>query len=80
MDVYSQASLEDGFVVAEDPGLLKLTHKVKKVSEALDLVPLYRREDVEISVADAIGKGLHSMAKCLSDFEGRPTGEKHDMD
>jgi len=35
---------------------------------------------VEISVADAIGKGLHSMAKCLSDFEGRLAGEKHDKD
>ena len=73
-------ALEDGFIVAEDPGLLKLTHKVKKVSEALDLVPLYKQADIEKAVADAIGKGLDSMAKCVSDFEGRFAGKEHHKD
>jgi len=37
------AQTKDDFVVVESPELLKLTCKVKKVSEALDLVPLYHR-------------------------------------
>ncbi len=72
--------LEDDFVVAEDPGLLKSIHRVKKVSEALDLVPLYKRADVEMVVANAIGKGLHSMAKCISDFEGSFAEKEHHKD
>jgi len=43
-------------------------------------VPLYKRADIEIADADAIGKGLDSMAKCLSDFEGWFAGKEHHKD
>ncbi len=72
--------LEDDFVVVESPELLKLTCKVKKVSEALDLVPLYHRAQVERAVADGLAAGLEAMAKCLTEFQERFAEQEHHQD
>ena len=44
--------LEDDFIAVESPELLKLTCKVKKVSEALDLVPLYHKRSRQLWQTD----------------------------
>ncbi len=74
------APLKDGFVVVESPELLKLTCKVKQVAEALDLIPLYHKAQVESAVADGLAEGLEAMSKCLKELEGRFAGHEHHQD
>ena len=74
------APLQDDFVVVESPELLKLARKVKQVAEALDLIPLYHRAQVESAVADGLAEGLDAMSTCLKELEGRFAGQEHHQD
>ncbi len=74
------APLKDDFVVVESPELLTLTRKVKQVAEALDLIPLYHRPQVESAVADGLAEGLEAVSKCLKELEGRFAGQEHHQD
>lgn len=56
-------TVEDGFVLIEAPGLAKLTGKVQKISDALDLIPLYNRKGVELSVTHAVSEGVGCIHK-----------------
>ncbi len=49
-------------------------------SEALDLVPLYHRAQVETAVANGLAEGLEAMAKCLTLFEKRFAEQEHYQD
>jgi len=69
--------LQDDFVVPEGPQMAKLSLKVTKISDALDLVPLSKREFVEHAVAHAIGQGLDSVMECCKVFEIKYANSKH---
>ena len=61
--------LKDDFVVLEGPGMAKLSLKVKKISDALDLVPLNNRKGVENAVAHAVSQGTDTVMECCKAFE-----------
>lgn len=69
-----QAAAEDGpptvhdFVVPFSSELAKLAVKMKRISDILDLVPIYKRAEVEAAVAGSVG-GLEALTKCLQDFQ-----------
>ena len=73
----AHASEEEGspiggdFVICEGPGMAKLSLKVQKISDALDLVPVSKRDCVEHAVANAIGQGLDKLLECFSTFEDK---------
>lgn len=71
---------EDGFVLIEAPGLAKLTGRVQQVSDALDLIPLYTRKEIELSVAHAFSEGLDAISKCVAGFERRFADQKYHQD
>ena len=60
----AQASDEEGSPVGddivnpEDPQMARLSHKVQEISDALDLVPVSKRDCVEHAVANAMCQGL----------------------
>ena len=68
----AHASEEEGspiggdFVICEGPEMAKLSLKVQKISDALDLVPVSKRDCVEHAVANAIGQGLDKLLECFS--------------
>lgn len=45
-------AIEDGFVVVEAPGLARLTSRIEKVYDALDLVPVCKRHEIETAIAN----------------------------
>ena len=51
--------------------MAKPSLKVRKISDALDLVPVSKRDCVEHVVANAIGQGLDKLLECFSTFEER---------
>lgn len=69
--------VEDGFVVVEPPSLAKLTGRMHLVHNALDLVPVYKRQQVEAAVADSVEKGLDDMLLCWQQFESKYSKHKH---
>ena len=50
--------------------------KMQEISDALDLVPVSKRDCVEHAVADAIGKGLDCLAECFQVFESKYANSK----
>jgi len=72
--------LQDDFVVPEGPEMAKLSLKVTKISAALDLVPVSKRQLVEQAVAHAIGQGLDSVMECCKDFETKYGNNKYHQD
>ncbi|KAL3136556.1 hypothetical protein ABBQ38_005803 [Trebouxia sp. C0009 RCD-2024] len=79
----AQASEEEGspiggdFVICEGPEMAKLSLKVQKISDALDLVPVSKRDCVEVAVANAISQGLDNMLKRFSTFEDKYANIKY---
>ena len=73
-------NLEDGFVLVETPSSAKVTGRIKKVYDALDLVPVYKRQQVEAAVADSAGRGLDAMLQCWQEFEKKYAKHKHHQD
>ena len=69
--------VEDGWVVVETPSLVKLTGRMHMILEALDLVPVYKRQQVEEAVADAVEKGLDAMLLCWQQLESKYSQHKH---
>ena len=41
---------------------------MKRISDILDLVPIYKRAEVAADVAGSVG-GLEALKKCLQDFQ-----------
>jgi len=79
----AQASGEEGspvghdFVNPEDPQMARLSHKVQEISDALDLVPVSKRDCVEHAVANAIGQGLDRLLECFQTFEHKYANSKY---
>ena len=72
--------LQDDFVVLEGPEMAKLSLKMTKISAALDLVPVSKRQLVEHAVAHAIGQGLDSVMECCKEFETKYADNKYHQD
>ena len=60
--------------------MAKLSFKVTKISAALDLVPVSKRQLVEHAVAHAIGQGLDSVMDCCTEFETKYADNKDHQD
>ncbi|DBA79289.1 TPA: hypothetical protein ACH3X2_007819 [Trebouxia sp. C0005] len=77
----AQASEEEGSplqgdsIVLEGPEMATL--KVAKISDALDFVPVCKREVVEHTIAHAIGQGLDSLMECCKVFENKYANRKY---
>ena len=56
------------FVNSEGPEMARLSLKMQKISEALDLVPVSKRDCVEHTVANALGEGLDRLVKYFKAF------------
>ncbi len=67
-------AIEDGFVMVEAPGLAMLTSRIEKVYDALDLVPVCKRREIEAAIADSVGRGLDAVLECCQELE-RPNLE-----
>ena len=57
--------------------MAKLSLKVQKISDALDLVPVSKRDCVEHAVANALGEGLDRLIGCFQAFESKYANNKH---
>ena len=69
--------VEDGWVVADTPSLIKLTGRMHIILEALDLVPVCKRQQVKQAVADAVEKGLDAMLLCWQQLDSKYSQHKH---
>ena len=67
----------DDFVVLEGPQMAKLSLKMQQISDALDLVPVSKRDCIEHAVAIAIGQGLDRLMHCLQAFESKYANSKY---
>ena len=67
----------DDFVILEGPQMAKLSLKMQQISDALDLVPVSKRDCVEHAVANAIGQGLDKLLECFSTFEDKYANSKY---
>jgi len=60
----------DGFLVADaDPQLTP--GKMAQVVDALDLIPLYARQKVELEVSNALAAGLPALKSCVEQLAAR---------
>ena len=57
--------------------MAKLSMKVQEISDALDLVPVSKRDCVEHAVAHAIGQGLDKLMECWQAFESKYANSKY---
>jgi len=57
--------------------LIKLTGRMHMILEALDLVPVCKRQQVEQAVADAVEKGLDAMLLCWQQLDSKYSQHKH---
>jgi len=73
-------AIEDGFVVVEAPGLARLTSRIEKVYDALDLVPVCKRHEIETAIADSVGRGLDAVLECCQELEGKYSKAKYHQD
>ena len=71
---------EDGFVVVEAPGLARLTSRIQKVFDALALVPVCRRHEIEAAIADSVGRGLDAVLECCQELESKYNKAKYHQD
>ena len=69
--------LQDDFIALECPKMAKLALKVQEISDALDLVPVSRRDCVKHAVADAIGEGGNKLKEGLQVFESKYASSKY---
>ena len=69
--------VEDDFVILEGPKMAKLSLKVQKISDALDLVPVSKRDYVEHVVANALEEGLDKLLECFQTFEQKYANSKY---
>jgi len=69
--------LQDDFIALEGPKMAKLALKVQDISDALDLVPVSKRDCVEHVVADAIGQGVDRLVECFQAFESKYANNKY---
>ncbi len=67
--------LHDDSIILEGPEMANL--KVAKISDALDLVPVCKRELVEHTIGHAIGQGLDSLMECCKVFESKYANRKY---
>ena len=67
----------DDFVILEGPQMPKLSLKMQQISDALDLVPVSKRDCVEHAIANAIGQGLDRLMECLQAFESKYANSKY---
>ena len=68
---------QDDFIALEDPEIAKLSLKVQDICDALDLVPVSRRDCIEHAVAHAMGQGLDSLLECCQKFESKYANSKY---
>ncbi len=73
-------ALKGGFVVVEAPGLATPSSRITKVYNALDLVPVCKRHEVETAVADSVGRGLDAMWVCCQELESKFNKIKYHQD
>ncbi len=73
-------AIEDGFVVVEAPGLARLTSRIEKVYDALDLVPVCKRHEIETAIADSVGRGLDAVLECCQELESKYNKAKYHQD
>ena len=60
----------DGFLVADaDPELTP--QKMEQILDALDLIPLYVRQKVELEVSNALAQGLSAFKSCIERLAAR---------
>ena len=64
-------------MVVKTPSLVKLTGRMHMILEALDLVPVYKRQQIEEAVAGAVEKGLDEMLLCWKQLECKYSQHKH---
>ncbi len=69
--------LQDDFIALEGPKMAKLALKVQEISDALDLVPVSKRDCVEHIVANAIGQGVDRLVECFQAFESKYANNKY---
>lgn len=69
--------LQDGFIAPECSKMAKLALKVQEIHDAMDLVPVSRRDCVEHVAADAVGGGVDKLKKCLQVCESRYASSKY---
>ena len=69
--------LGDDFVIPEGPEMAKLSLKVQKISDALDLVPVSKRDCVEHAVASVIGQGMDKLMECFQSFQNKYADSKY---
>ena len=67
----------DDFVILEGPQMAKLSLKMQAISDALDRVPVSKRDCIEHAVANAIGQGLDKLLECFSTFEEQYANSKY---
>ncbi len=72
--------MDDGFVVVEAPGLARLTSRINKVYDALDLVPVCKRHEIETAIADSVGRGLDAVLECCQELENKFNKTKYHQD
>ena len=60
----------DGFLVADSNPLLT-PGKAGQVVDALDLIPLYIRQKVELQVSNALAEGLPAAKSCVEQLAAR---------
>ena len=63
--------LGDDFVIPEGPEMAKLSLKVQKIYDALDLVPVSQRDCVEHAIANALDKGLDRLIEYFQAFHNK---------
>ena len=69
--------LQGDFIVLEDSQMAKLSLKVGDITNALDLVPVSKREYVEHAIAHTVGQGLDSLTECYQGFEAKYARSKY---
>ena len=73
-------ALDDGLIVVEAPGLARPTSRINKVYDALDLVPVCKRHEIETAVADSVGRGLDAVLECCQELENKFNKIKYHQD
>ena len=64
------AAPSDGFLVADvDPELTP--RKMEQIVDAMDLIPLYVRQKVELEVSNAVAEGLSAFKSCIERLAAR---------
>jgi len=51
--------------------LARLSSRINQVYDALDLVPICKRHEIETAVAESVGRGLDAMLVCCQELESK---------